>query len=136
MAKLTPPGRLEEAAERIQRHAGRLARVRDELAAELTLDALRDRWEGRACEEFLRHVGPSHRQRHLDTAHDRLSMLALALRGAAAENRAELAVLSRLEGEVRAALRAAGELERIDLPPSGDTRWRAMHRLYVGMEAR
>jgi hypothetical protein len=102
MARPTPPAKLEAAAERIRRHAGRLAGVRDELAGELTLDALRDRWEG-ACEEFLRHVGPSHRQRHLDVAHDRLSMLALALRGAAAENRAELAALSRLEGEVRAA---------------------------------
>jgi hypothetical protein len=132
MARLTPPAKLEEAAERLHRHTGRLAGVRDELAAELTLRALRGRWEGRACEEFLRHLGPSHRQRHLDVAHDRLSMLALALRGAAAENRAELATLSRLEGEVRAALTAAGELDRVDLPPSGDTRWRALHRLYVG----
>jgi hypothetical protein len=135
MATLTPPGRLEEAARRINAHAARLERVRGELAADMTFDAMRDQWEGRACEAFLRHVGPGHRQRHLDQAHDRLRLLALALDRSADENRAELAVLGRLESEVRATLRTAGQIDRVDLPPSGDTRWRRLHRLYVGAGA-
>jgi hypothetical protein len=132
MATLTRPEKLADAARRIEAHAARLDRIRGELAAEMTVVAMRERWEGTACEDFLRHVGPRHRQHHLDVAHDRLRLLALVLDRAAEENRAELAVLARLESEVRATLDAAGRIDRIDLPPTGDTRWRQLHRVYVG----
>jgi hypothetical protein len=131
---LTPPERLRDAADDLRRQGSRLDRVRSAIAADLDPAALVGRWEGRVAEAFVRHVDARHRQKHLDVAHDRLGLLALALERAAEANEARIAQHRRMADEIRSELARQGDLTGSGLLPTSlrDTAWPRWHRAITG----
>jgi hypothetical protein len=70
MAATTSPQELMHLAYVLSREAARLDAVRDELH-QMVRDT-RGEWEGTVADRFRVHVGPGHRQHHLEVARDRL----------------------------------------------------------------
>lgn len=70
MAELTPWRRLEELSDDLRRQQRRLRHVLERLRHEVS--RVPEYWEGNTADTFRRHVGPHHRQHHLDVAADRL----------------------------------------------------------------
>lgn len=86
---LTPPGELDDLATALDRRAGELERVREEIR-HAVLDS-RGAWEGLVADRFRAHLDGEHRQRHLALAVDRLRDAARLARLAADEQRDRLA---------------------------------------------
>src|SRR4051794_7202083 len=86
---LTPPQELDDLATALNRQAGELERVRDELRH--TVQDSRGAWEGIVADRFRAHLDGEHRQRHLALAADRLRDTARLARLAADEQRDRLA---------------------------------------------
>ncbi|MFF5235005.1 hypothetical protein [Dactylosporangium sp. NPDC000521] len=86
---LTPPHELDDLATALDRHAGELDRVRDELRQ--AVQDTRGGWEGLVADRFRAHLDGRHRQHHLAHAADRLRDTARLARLAADEQRDRLA---------------------------------------------
>jgi uncharacterized protein YukE len=131
---LTPPERLRDAARDLRRRAAQLDEVRQDLAARCTTETLAEVWEGKVAERFLVHVGGRHRQHHLDVAHDRLDLLALALDRAADANESRIGLHRRQRDEVQAELAQRGDLASSGLLPTSlrDTSWPRWHDWVLG----
>jgi hypothetical protein len=131
---LTPPDRLRDAARDMRRRAARLDEVRRDLASRCTAEALAGVWEGKVAERFLVHVGGGYRRHHLDVAHDRLHLLALALERAADANETRIGQHRRYRDEIHTELAKRGELGSTGLLPTSlrDTSWRRWHDWVVG----
>jgi hypothetical protein len=122
---LTSPDVLRAAAADLRRRAAQLDEVRRDLVRRCTTAALAGVWEGEVAERFLVHVGHRHRRHHLDMAHDRLGLLALALDRAAEANEARIALHRRCRDEVEAELARRGDLASTGMLPTSlrDTSW-------------
>lgn len=126
MAVLTPPATLAGAAVVLRREAARL----DATAQELRRQVGGLEWDGRVARDFDRHH--TYRQRYLSEAVACLTTAATLAERAAEHSRSQLVELRRLEDEVRDRLVMGGATPAGELPPSGDTRWRQVHRSVVG----
>lgn len=131
---LTPPELLRDTARDMRRRAARLDEVRRDLARRCTAGALAGVWEGKGAERFLVHVGGGYRRHHLDVAHDRLDLLALALERAADANEARIGLHRRYRDEIHTELAKRGDLGSTGLLPTSlrDTSWRRWHDWVVG----
>jgi hypothetical protein len=131
---LTSPEQMRGAAADLRRRAGQLDEVRRDLANRCTTDALAGVWEGKVAERFLVHAGGGFRRHHLDVAHDRLDLLALALDRAAEANETRIGLHRRYRDEVQAELAKRGDLASTGLLPTSlrDTRWTRWHKWVVG----
>ena len=130
---LTPPERLRDAAADLRRRAAELDEVKHDLTVRCTAAALAGIWEGNVAERFLVHMGDRHRRHHLDVAHDRLDLLALALERAADANEARIGLHRRYRDEVQTELARRGDLASAALLPTSvrDTGWPRWHHWVV-----
>lgn len=121
MARLTPPDALREAADELRRQAADLGEARHDLGRRAEVAD----WRGARADAYRRHHQA--RLRMLDDHVARLGLAVTICTAAAAEATTELATLRRLETEARGAIAATGGAVPMDLPPTGDTRWREIH---------
>lgn len=121
MARLTPPDDLREAADELRRQAATLGEAREDLGRR----AGEGDWRGVRADAYRRHHRA--RLRMLDDLVARLGLAAAICTAAAAEAATELVALRRLESEARSAIAATGGAVPVELPPTGDTRWRDIH---------
>jgi uncharacterized protein YukE len=124
MPPLSPPGRLDDLAQRLHRRADRL----DDVLVRLSRD-LEERpanWEGRLAEEFTAHA--ENRRRQLRQAAGELRGAAMVATNVADALRTERAELRALEDRVRAALRDNEARLPYPAPDTYDPRWRQAAR--------